>query len=59
MSNFKPGDVVQLKSGGPLMTIENVGNYGGVAKAHCQWFDGPKSCADTFPLSSLELDSDD
>lgn len=31
---FKPGTVVQLKSGGPLMTIEKVGN----TKYTCEWF---------------------
>jgi hypothetical protein len=25
---FKVGDVVQLKSGGPTMTIETIGNFG-------------------------------
>lgn len=31
---MKPGDTVQLKSGGPVMTIENVTD--GVAM--CSWF---------------------
>jgi uncharacterized protein YodC (DUF2158 family) len=36
MDMFQAGDVVQLKSGGPSMTIEREeeGGY------HCKWFDG-------------------
>jgi uncharacterized protein YodC (DUF2158 family) len=35
MVDFKPGDVVQLKSGGPLMTVSTV--CGEVLT--CEWFD--------------------
>jgi uncharacterized protein YodC (DUF2158 family) len=38
---FKEGDVVQLKSGGPRMTIKGIGKYGIVPKednALCEWF---------------------
>lgn len=46
MASFQKGDVVCLKSGGPQMTIENLGDYsGGLAGgikdgAKCIWFDG-------------------
>jgi uncharacterized protein YodC (DUF2158 family) len=37
MLKIKVGDVVKLKSGGPLMTIERKkGNY-----FYCVWFNGP------------------
>lgn len=32
---FKAGDVVRLKSGGPLMTIRTIGTDG---RVHCSWF---------------------
>ncbi|MCW0979181.1 DUF2158 domain-containing protein [Agrobacterium sp. BT-220-3] len=32
---FKPGDVVQLKSGGPLMTVAFINEEG---KVSCTWF---------------------
>ena len=37
---FKKGDLVQLKSGGPIMTIENIGEYGSPSetKVKCTWF---------------------
>ena len=38
---FKPGDVVLLKSGGPMMTVESVGEramMGGQA-IFCVWFE--------------------
>jgi len=34
--NFKIGDTVMLKSGGPLMTVENEEEGGRVM---CKWFD--------------------
>lgn len=33
--NFQPGDVVQLKSGGPLMTVSKIDSDGDV---YCTWF---------------------
>ncbi|WP_085600408.1 MAG: DUF2158 domain-containing protein [Pseudomonas piscis] len=39
MSDIVKGAVVQLKSGGPQMTVEDVGNYAG------QWGTGPENGA--------------
>jgi uncharacterized protein YodC (DUF2158 family) len=37
---LKPSDVVQLKSGGPMMTVQDVGDYGVQGTgALCVWFD--------------------
>ena len=36
---FQDGDVVRLKSGGPLMTVVSFGQYSGTAKYKCEWFD--------------------
>lgn len=38
MNDFKPGDTVQLKSGGPVMTIESMEAGEGVTYALCVWF---------------------
>jgi len=42
MAMFKEGDVVQLKSGGPKMTVASVkeGEVGGAY--YCKWFNGKK-----------------
>jgi uncharacterized protein YodC (DUF2158 family) len=38
---FSEGDVIQLKSGGPLMTIENAFEpVAGKQTYRCTWFDG-------------------
>ena len=37
MVNFKSGDVVQLKSGGPVMTVYSEGRDDVLI---CVWFDG-------------------
>ncbi len=37
METFKPGDVVMLKSGSPLMTITEV--YNGNEYVYCAWYD--------------------
>lgn len=41
MTKYKVGDVVQLKSGGPLMTISSLSNLGGTDYG-CTWFNGKK-----------------
>lgn len=35
---FKPGDVVQLKSGGPKMTVQEAYEEHGDNKVICNWF---------------------
>lgn len=54
---FKPGDVVALKSGGPKMTVTQVGiaNLTGEPTVWCVWFDGVKKLEDTFPPESLKV----
>ena len=38
-SEFQSGDVVQLKSGGPSMTVETVTDDNGAITVHCSWFE--------------------
>ena len=55
-TEFKVGDVVQLKSGGPKMTIAHIGNYayaGTEIKAKCVWFEGTKQKEHVFELEVL------
>jgi uncharacterized protein YodC (DUF2158 family) len=54
---FKMGDVVQLKSGGPKMTIDNDRMTGGDLR--CVWFaaDG-KPNAYVFPAEALRATSE-
>lgn len=58
MSDIKIGDVVQLKSGGPAMTVQDLGEYSsrGIDNgAHCVWFDS-KHVAQTniYAVTSLK-----
>jgi len=54
---MKPGDVVRLKSGGPAMTIERVGQAGdGQPAADCLWFEGTEVKRGTFLLTTLARD---
>ena len=53
--NFKPGDQVRLKSGGPAMTIQTIAEHNGRMTAWCQWFDGNKPEGNRFDLTSLEF----
>jgi uncharacterized protein YodC (DUF2158 family) len=49
---FKPGDVVQLKSGGPFMTIIKLA----AGTADCEWFDDKKNPQERrFAVTSLKL----
>lgn len=49
---FQPGDLVQLKSGGPIMTVDEISKHGyGVAAI---WFAYGKRHRDRFPALSLQ-----
>jgi uncharacterized protein YodC (DUF2158 family) len=48
---FKVGDIVQLKSGGPDMTVQEDGYPAG--NIWCQWFGGRKLERGEFPEDSL------
>ena len=60
MATFKPGDKVQLKSGGPVMTVAAVPDIPlDGAKINCQWFSGSKLQDGWFNPSSLVSANDD
>lgn len=51
---FKAGDLVELKSGGPVMTVEQRNDYHG-DKWDCSWFAGEKHQHNTFNGAALKL----
>jgi len=51
-TQLKPGDVVQLKSGGPLMTVRWVGDKADVS---CTWFVGSEVRHADFKVEQLNL----
>lgn len=55
---WKVGDVVLLKSGGPKMTVSNVTRDDGNLKVWCTWFDGSKKNDAPFPADTLEDESE-
>jgi uncharacterized protein YodC (DUF2158 family) len=50
MADFKKGDTVELKSGGPIMTVTQIENN----RIFCVWFEGSKKHQDIFDESTLE-----
>jgi uncharacterized protein YodC (DUF2158 family) len=56
---IKAGSVVQLKSGGPHMTVAWVEDELGTRQAYCEWFIQDKAPwkkeGSTFPITSLKL----
>ena len=60
MSEVTVGATVRLKSGGPVMTVEQIGQKamggGGADHAWCQWFDKTKLTTGVFPLTSLDVE---
>lgn len=48
--SIQAGDVVQLKSGGPRMTVKWVTD----GNAYCEWFDGKKQAGHPFGVVQLE-----
>ena len=49
--DFKIGEVVQLKSGGPLMTVDNVDPHNMI---NCVWFHEREKKSDVFPAATLK-----
>lgn len=65
---MKKGDVVQLKSGGPKMTVQEIGDWkyyhvdGGrypEDQALCFWFDGNEQKKCVFQIDSLKIIGED
>ena len=55
---FNPGDTVQLKSGGPVMTIVQYGSFtmGTVEGYQCRWFDEKNKLAEAvFTEAELKV----
>jgi uncharacterized protein YodC (DUF2158 family) len=53
--HFEAGDIVQVKSGGPRMTVYDVGEAAMTKEllVWCEWFDGPNKKDGTFHPASL------
>ena len=53
---FKIGDIVQLKSGGPKMTVVSAPEGG---KVWASWFAGAKSERAFYPMAALQVPPED
>ena len=59
-SEFKTGDVVELKSGGPSMTVHSIETAKGSRRVRCVWFDDDhKHQKIDFVPETLQLCKDD
>jgi uncharacterized protein YodC (DUF2158 family) len=47
---LKRGDIVKLRSGGPLMTVD----YVNVRTLHCSWFEGTQLLTGQFDRDTLK-----
>lgn len=52
-SQFKKGEIVRLKSGGPDMTVDNLVTLTGHPRVRCTWFAGAKHQSAMFDPSTL------
>lgn len=52
---FKKGDVVQLRSGGPKMTVDDTTKTSG-GDLHCVWFVGDEKKSSYFAKEALKID---
>lgn len=55
-AKYKVGNLVRLKSGGPVMTVECLDDDAllhGSVSYHCQWFAGKKLDKGVFPEDAL------
>ena len=52
---FDVGDVVQLKSGGPIMTVSGISQLSSGGEAvRCQWFEKNKPMRGAFKAAMLK-----
>jgi uncharacterized protein YodC (DUF2158 family) len=51
--SFKPGDVVRLRSGGPVMTVESIGSMVSADSVNCVWFEKTKQMSGSFAPATL------
>jgi uncharacterized protein YodC (DUF2158 family) len=63
MADFKKGDLVELKSGGPIMTVGEVGDYSGYGGGpsdgvKCIWFERGQKEQDVFDSAVLKRHDD-
>jgi uncharacterized protein YodC (DUF2158 family) len=59
MAEIKAGDIVQLKSDGPKMTVSKIWQgTDNIPMARCDWFSGTAQVYGSFPLTSLKLAQD-
>ena len=57
--SFKKGDVVQLKSGGPNMTVHSTWSSVSGESVNCEWFNGPNQIKRQFiPEMLVKVDSE-
>jgi uncharacterized protein YodC (DUF2158 family) len=55
VEQFKIGDQVRLKSGGPVMTVALVGKAKVIPVVMVKWFDSKQEIRqDTFPVEAVE-----
>ena len=62
MSEIKKGNTVMLKSGGPIMTVQSIGDYSmsGIENGVlCVWFDGNIPMDKVFDIDGLEIYKDE
>jgi uncharacterized protein YodC (DUF2158 family) len=58
-TQIKLGSTVRLKSGGPLMTVADVGDYPSIGlAAKCYWFDKNVQHEMVFEIDTIEEDGD-
>ena len=55
MNKFKLGDLVQLKSGGPKMTVDEFTIFNRKESVWCTWFVGTKQEKGEFSPDALKL----
>lgn len=53
MLYLRPGELVRLKSGGPLMTITEYDALKDINKVKCSWFEGTSRLTETFHRDEL------